>query len=158
MYARTNRIIAFSALLLSSLLFNGPAYSQGRTPHSAGGFIGFTDRNDADFTIGGEYEYHMQGPWSVGAVIEHTPDGPAGRDFTVTMATAHYRPASLSRLKLTGGAGIQFRDGGDDLRFRFGAGYDIFMNGPVTVTPRIAVDFGDGDESVVLGVSALYDF
>lgn len=146
-------------LLFLSLFLSGPAFGQGNSRHSAGGFLGFTDRNEADFTFGGEYEYRPREPWSFGAIVEHTPDVVFARDFTLVLATAHYRPASIQRLKLTGGAGIEFKDvGGDDFRFRLGAGYDVFMNGPLTITPRIAVDFGDGDENIVFGVSVLYGF
>ncbi|MEX2525688.1 MAG: hypothetical protein WD750_12080 [Gammaproteobacteria bacterium] len=146
-------------LLFLSLLLSGPAFSQGAARHSAGGFLGFTDRDDADFTLGAEYEYRPREPWSFGAIVEHTPDVVFGRDFTLVLAAAHYRPPSIQRLKLTGGAGIEFKDvGGDDARFRLGAGYDVFMNGPLTITPRIAVDFGEGDESIVFGVTAMYGF
>lgn len=153
------REILFTVLFFLSPILSWPAFGQSTSQHSAGGFIGFTDRDDADFTFGGEYEYRPPGAWSFGAIVEHTPDVVFGRDFTVVLATAHYRPASIQRLKLTGGAGIEFKDvGGDDLRLRLGAGYDVFMNGPLTITPRIAVNFGDGDENTVFGVSALYSF
>lgn len=147
-------------LLISlSLLFSGTAFGQGGSNrHTIGGFIGFTDRHDTDLTFGAEYEYRLQGPWSVGGLVEHTPDVIFGDDYTLAMGTAHYRPANLSRLKLTGGAGIEFKDiGGDDVRFRLGAGYDVYRQGQLTITPRVAVDFGEGNESVVLGVSAKYD-
>ncbi len=155
----SNRAFILSSLFLLALFKSVTAYSQGGSPHNAGVFIGFTDRNDVDFTFGGEYEYRPQAPWSFGATIEHTPDVVFGHDFTLVLATAHYRPPSMERFKLTGGAGIEFKDvGGDDIRFRLGAGYDVFMNGPLTVTPRVAVDFGGGDESFVFGVTAMYGF
>jgi len=152
---------AIVLFMMISLLWSGTTYAQvvSSGPHTVGGFIGFTDRADADFTFGAEYEYDMQGPWSAGALVEQTPDVILGRDFTVLLGTLHYRPQTLSRLKLTGGAGVEFKDVvGDDIRVRAGAGYDLFIEGPFTVTPRIAVDFGDGDENIVLGVSLLYGF
>ena len=145
-------------LLALSLIWSGAASGQGSSPHTVGGFVGFTDRTDADFTVGVEYEYDMQAPWSVGAILEYTPNAFFGRDFAVLLGTGNYRLPSMPQLKLTGGAGIEFRDGGgDDVRFRLGAGYDV-LEGTVTVTPRFALDFGDGPDSIVLGISFLHNF
>ncbi len=59
----------------------------------------------------------------------------------------------MQRLKLTGGLGVEFREAaGDDVRARIGVGYDVYQGG-FTVTPRLAIDFGDGGENVVLGVT-----
>jgi hypothetical protein len=148
------------ALVSLSFLCSGPAFGQGVTGsrHTVGGFLGFTSRHDTDFTFGGEYEYRLQTPWAVGAIVEHTSNVRFGRDYTLVLATAHYRPPSMSLLKLTGGAGVEFREStGDKLRLRFGAGYDVFKEGSITVTPRVAVDFGQGSASVVFGVSALFN-
>jgi hypothetical protein len=148
-------------LFIISLFWSGMAVGQGTSSgrHTAGGFAGFTDRFDTDFTFGGEYEYRMQGPWSVGGLVEYTPNVIRGDDFTLLLGTAHYRPPTLSRLKFTGGAGVEFKDfGGDDLRLRLGTGYDLFHEGSFTLTPRVAIDFGDGDENIVLGISALRRF
>lgn len=158
MYALNKSHVVIAMAL--SLLWSGLAFGQGgTTPHSLGGYLGFTDRDDADFTFGGEYEYRMDRQFSAGAIVEHTPDVVFGQDFTLAMGTMHYRPSGLQRLKLTGGAGVEFKDiGGDDLKVRLGAGYDIFVEGPVSVTPRIAVDFGEGDENLSLGVTTSYHF
>lgn len=149
-------------LLMLTLLFASGTSSAQTVPaarHTLGGFAGFTDRADADFTFGAEYEYHMAGPWSAGVLVEQTPDVIFGRDFTLLLGTAHYRPATLPRLKLTGGAGMEFKEvGGDDIRLRAGVGYDLFVEGALTVTPRLALDFGEDDESIVLGISLLYGF
>lgn len=157
------KYLAVPALLALSLACAAPVAAQGTAsrPDAVGGFIGFTDRYNTDFTFGAEYEHQLQQarPWSVGGLVEFTPDVRFGNDDTVALATAHYRPASLSRLKLTGGAGIEFRENaGDHARFRLGAGYDIFRENRLTITPRVAVDFGEGDENVVFGVSGYYDF
>jgi len=154
---------AIPGLLLLSLICAEPALAQGAAsyPDSLGGFIGFTDRYNTDFTFGAEYEHQLQQarPWSVGGLVEFTPNVRFGNDDTVALATAHYRPASMSRLKLTGGAGIEFRENASDhARFRIGAGYDILKQGRITVTPRVAIDFGEGNENVVFGVSGHYGF
>jgi len=152
--------IIIPALVSLSFLCSGPAFGQGvaGSRNTVGVFAGFTSRHNTDFTFGGEYEYRLQTPWAVGAIVEHTPNVRFGRDYTLVLATAHYRPPSMSRVKFTGGAGVEFRENtGDKLRLRFGAGYDVFKEGKITVTPRVAVDFGQGSASVVFGVSALYD-
>lgn len=152
--------IFIPALISLSLLCSDPAFGQGVTGsrNTVGVFAGFTSRHNTDFTFGGEYEYRLQTPWAVGAIVEHTPNVRFGRDYTLVLATAHYRLPSMSRVKFTGGAGVEFRENtGDKLRLRFGAGYDVFKEGKITVTPRVGVDFGQGSASVVFGVSALFD-
>lgn len=139
------------ALAISAALA-GPAAAQ----HSLGGFLGLTDRDDADLTLGVEYEYRYSTRWSFGGVVEFTPDAIANESATVIMGLAHYHV--IDRLKLTGGVGAQFTEFDDDLRFRLGAGYEVFRDETFVVTPRAAVDFGDGDENVVLGVTVALPF
>ena len=142
-----------SILMITSLCWSGSAMAQGAGNHMIGGYLGFTDRNDADFTFGAEYEYQIRSQWSVGATLEYTPDVVLGRDFTLVLGTANFRPSSIPRLKLIGGLGVEFREAaGDDVRARIGAGYDVYQGG-FTVTPRLGLDFGDGGENVVLGVT-----
>lgn len=127
--------------------------------YSLGGYIGMTDRHDVDATFGVEFEYRPLGQWSYGAIIEHTPDVVRSQDATLLLGTANFRPSSHPRLKLTGGAGVEFKDyDSDDVRFRAGAGYDLIIEGQLTITPRIAFDFGESRNSVVLGASANYRF
>ncbi|MDT8429560.1 MAG: hypothetical protein RQ757_12440 [Pseudomonadales bacterium] len=122
--------------------------------------MGFTDRRDADFTSGLEVEYPLSTPWSVGGILEHTANGLRGKNITFVLGAAHYRPSSIPGLKLTGGAGVEFKeDSGDDIRFRIGAGYDIIKGRYFTVTPRVALDLGGGDsENLVLGATLFYWF
>lgn len=160
MTMRNNMI--FAMIGISLVLPVQPVYSQtaqntGRD--SIGGFIGFTDRRDADFTMGLRYEHDMTGPWSAGVLMEHTPDYFAGDDATMLLGTANFRPGNYPRLKFTGGAGIEFKDiAGDDVVFRTGVSYDVFVEGPLTLAPTIAFNFGENDESVTLGASLLFHF
>lgn len=145
------------------LICSGELMAQSSAPQAGsskvGGFLGFTDRDDADFTAGLEYEYQLDRNWSIGGVLEHTPDVVFDEDSTVVMATGNFRPTAAPRLKLTGGVGGEFRDyADDDVRFRVGAGYDLFIEGNLTLTPRIAMDFGDGDENIVVGATLFYNF
>ena len=130
-----------------SLVFAPAALAQ-TGQHQLGAFVGLTDRSGADFTVGAEYEYLMDSRFSIGGIVEYTPDAYGTSSATVIPATANLRPAP--RLKLTGGAGVEFNAFNDRFRARVGVGYDL-IDGPITLTPRVAVDFGDGDESVVFG-------
>lgn len=150
MTVRYLRTILLVPGLLLGMAATGPALAQSAGQQSIGGFLGVTDRTSADFTIGAEYEYHLDSTWSVGGLLEYTPDAFGSSDATVVMGTANYRFADLPRLKLTGGVGMEFRPVDDDFRFRIGAGYDVITE-PVTVTPRIALDFGGGANNVILG-------
>lgn len=162
MQALKNHPIVVPAVFLLSFIWAGLAFAQGGTGYrnSLGGFLGFTNRYDTDLSFGAEYEHQLQQrPWSVGVIFEYTPDVVLGRDYSVVLGTVHYRPVSMPLLKLTGGAGIEFRDGASNhARIRLGAGYDIYKEGRITITPRIAVDLGQGETSVIFGVSALYGF
>lgn len=140
-----------------------PAAALGQTGGSGGNtrgcctfglFAGVTDREraDSELTVGGEIELDLQGPWATGAILEHTSDAYIISDATLLLGAVHYRPPGSPRLKFTGGAGMEFNDFNDDVRLRAGVGYDV-IQGPMTLTPRLAVDFGNGSEHLVLGAS-----
>lgn len=152
----------FSMIALSLLLPAGQAWAQSAPQASRdtfGGFVGFTDRRDADFSFGLRYEHDMYGPWSAGALVEHTPNYFRNDDATLLLGTAHYRPAFNQRLKFTGGAGVEFKDvEGDDVMFRTGVAYDVFLEGPLTLAPNIAFNFGENEESVTLGATLSFRF
>lgn len=117
-------------------------------------FAGVTDIDggDSELTIGGDIELDLEGPWATGAILEHTSDAYGSSDATLLLGAVHYRPPNTPRLKFTGGAGMEFNDFDDEVRLRAGVGYDV-ISGPVTLTPRLAVDFGNGREHLVLGAS-----
>lgn len=152
------QFIIVPGLVLVALLWTSQAFGQTAPArnHHLGAYIGFTERNDADFSFGAEYAYRLHEQWSFGAIVEHTPNYFFSRDATLLLGTANFRTPAAPRLKLTGGAGVEFKDiGGNDLRFRVGAGYDL-VSDLITVTPRVAVDFGQGGENIVLGVTFYY--
>lgn len=155
-------MIAVSLLLPSGMALAQQAAQQA-TPQAGrdtiGGFVGFTDRRDADFSFGARWEHDLAGPWSAGALVEHTPDYFRNDDATLLLGTANYRPAFNQRLKFTGGAGVEFKDiEGDDVVFRTGVAYDVFVEGPLTLAPNIAFNFGENEESVTLGATLAFRF
>lgn len=125
--------------------------------HSLGVYTGFTDRDDIDFTIGGEYEYRRNALFGYGVVVEHTPDAFGDRSATVAFGTLNIYP--LGGLRLTGGLGGEFTNarGGDEFRARLGAGYDLIKAGFI-LTPRVAVDFGDRSTAVSFGAALRLPF
>jgi len=137
---------------------SGPAAAQGSGPHSLGAFVGLTDRDDADITIGAESEYQLDPLWAVGAVVEYTRDAFRDEDATVVMGTVNFYP--VDRFRLIGGLGVEFTDFDDEIRVRLGAGYDVFTAATegFRLTPRLSVDFGDRDESVVFGATLAFPF
>lgn len=140
--------------LSSAYAQNAQTSTTNQSGYRLGGFVGFTDRRDSDFTFGAEFEFPARDRWSYGALVEHTPNVFRNGDATVLLATANFRPNPSGRLRLTGGAGVEFKDyADDDLRFRIGTGYDLVIEGNLTVTPRIAFDFGEGDENLVFGAT-----
>lgn len=127
--------------------------------YQLGGFLGFTDRRDEDVTLGGEIEYMRNDRWSYGAILEYTPDVYRDEDATVVLATANFRPNPQGRWKLTGGAGMEFKNyAEDDFRLRLGTSFDLFLEGSLTLSPRIAFDFGEGDENIVVGATVSRKF
>lgn len=142
------RAAGFLAPVLT-LVFAPAALAQSGQ-HQIGAFVGLTDRNGADFTVGAEYEYLMNRHFSLGGLVEYTPDAYGTSSATVVLATANLR--LIPRLKVTGGAGVEFNTFNDRFRARAGVGYDL-IDGPVTLTPRVSIDFGEGDENVVFGAT-----
>jgi len=154
------RFIAPVAVAASLAISAGAtAQAQPAQPHSLGGYVGLTDRKDADLTIGAEYEYRLQQRWGLGAVLEWTPDAfPRDNDATLLMGTANFYP--VERLKLIGGLGVEFTDFDDELRGRIGASYDVFTpeDQGFYLTPRLSLDFGDRDEAVGFGARLGFPF
>lgn len=140
--------IACLVVPVLSLAAAPQAFAQSEGRNVLGAFLGFTDRTDTDFTVGAEYEYLYTPQLSFGGIVEYTPDAYGQRSASVVMGTVNFRV--MPKLKITGGAGVELNDFNDRFRARIGAGYDV-LDGPITVTPRVAIDFGDGDESLVFG-------
>ena len=124
-----------------------------------GAFAGFTDRRNAEFSFGMQMEHALDRNWSAGATVEHTPDEWRGNDATFVFGLMNFRPDSMPRLKLTGGAGIEFNEIFDDaVMFRTGVGYDLFLEGPLSLTPMLAFNFGEGNNSMTLGANLNFNF
>lgn len=158
-YLKNFGIITSTVLVCS---WSSLVYSQsgtGGSPNSMGVFAGFTDHDGGSTspTLGLELDHTLAGPWSVGGVLEYTSSGYRDRNSTLVLGTLNYRPPEMPRFKLIGGAGYEFNRFGDDVRLRAGFGYDV-VQGPITLTPRLSLDFGNGREDLVLGATAYFGF
>lgn len=156
--------LALSALMTGMLLQSVACYAQqngagGASGNTLGGFVGFTDRYDTDFTFGAHLEHAVDGPWSVGGLVEYTPDAYGNDAATLVMGSVYLRPDFSNRLKIIGGAGVEFKDfGGDDVKFRAGASYDLFLEDRYTLAPTVSFNLGEGKDSVTFGASLNYQF
>lgn len=155
------RLLPVGVVLLA---FSSFALAQQNTSSSAQGnklgvFAGFTDRRDADFTVGMQIEHMLNQTWSTGAVLEYTPNERNNNDATMLLGLVNYRPDFNRQLKLTGGAGVEFNDNSDDgVMFRTAVSYDLFYEGPLTFTPMVGFNFGENQESITLGASLQFNF
>lgn len=122
--------------------------------HVVGLFLGGTDEDEGstEFTFGGEYEYRFSQYFGVGGVVERTPDGHHGDGVTVALAALHLHP--MGALRLTGGIGREMVDGHEDeTLYRLGAAYDFELPNSFALAPTFDIDFVDGKENFVFGVT-----
>ncbi len=151
-------IFWLSAFLLS-LVASGPAFAEehGETEHHfprnvVGVFLGATDADTTELTIGVEFEHRFTEKFGLGVVVEHTPDAHHKDGVSVALAAVHFHPGGGFRL--TGGIGfeeIHGAHGHTNTLYRVGVAYDIEM-GSFALAPTINVDFIDGEEAIVFGV------
>src|SRR5690554_3497460 len=96
----SKRVLPVLLLALSGSTALAQTQSGNTSNISLGGFLGFTDRYDADFTYGVEIENRVSSEWGYGAIVEHTPDVIGSEGATVLLGTANFRPATIPRMKL----------------------------------------------------------
>ncbi len=60
--------------------------------------------------------------------------------------------------QLMGMPGVEIHSGHEKFLFRAGVGYEFEMPGGHSITPELAVDFVDGETSLVLGVAIGWRF
>ena len=151
-----------SALLTSlfvGLFCSVPAMceeSEGRAGESAheehernmiGIFTGYTfeDRRDG-FALGIEYERRFSKSFGVGALVEHTFGDFDADVFSVPFAY------HTGRWKTYIGPGIEDSEDGSDGLVRIGVEYGFEVR-TWEVSPQVDIDFVDGDEVFVIGVT-----
>lgn len=154
----------FSLLGLSAMMLGaGTAAASGDDSHGdtgghypahiVGVFVGATDADTTEFTIGAEYELKFSKRFGVGGVVEHIPQAHHGDGVTVAVAALHFHPAG--GLRLTAGIGEEWVHGAHPTShglFRLGAAYDFEVGG-FGLAPTINVDFVNDEEVIVFGVA-----
>jgi hypothetical protein len=116
-------------------------------------FLGATHTDEEDeFSIGIDYEYRLKPILGVGGVVEYT-----GGDLetTVVVAALFIHPYDQWRLVLA--PGFENEDGDNEFLFRVGVSYQ-FPVGRWTISPEFNVDFVDGEENLVYGLSFGWGF
>lgn len=121
--------------------FLGGTYEDGDEGDESGFTLGLTYERRLSTLIGvgafWEYAFGDFDKWSLGAPLFIHPY----RGFRVALAP-----------------GLEHRDGEDEFLFRTGLGYEFELDERWIIMPEVAVDFVDGDESYVFGVSLGYGF
>ena len=136
-------------------------------PHHLGVFVGVTSLKERQgFTVGGEYEYRLHPHAGIGGLVEH-----ATNDFSATTVAFpiffHPKPSG-DGLRLGVGPGFERarepRSGeksehtATHFLVRATAIYDIFVKENVTVSPNLSIDFVNGEEIFIFGVTIGFGF
>ena len=148
---------AAAAAAISMLLVVTPALSQHheQSEHDfhknyLALFVGVTseDRRDGAATVGLEYERRLSESFGVGALVEHAY---GDLDFTVYALPFAYHSGPW---KLYAAPGIEDSEhhAGNEFLFRLGVEYG-FAVGRYEVAPQFDIDFVDGEEVFVLGIT-----
>jgi hypothetical protein len=110
-------------------------------------FVGFADEGrDEGFALGIEYERRLDKSFGVGVLAEHTF---GNLDFWVYAVPFAYH---TGRWKLYVAPGVEDGDHGSESLVRIGGEY-AFEVGAWEIAPQLDVDFVDGNEVYVLGVT-----
>jgi hypothetical protein len=110
-------------------------------------FLGVTDEGrEEDFAMGIEYERRLNESFGIGVIAEHTF---GDLDLWVYAVPFAYH---TGRWKLYVAPGVEDGEHGSESLVRLGGEY-AFEFGAWEISPQLNVDFVDGDEVLVLGVS-----
>ncbi|PAJ73979.1 hypothetical protein CJF42_13050 [Pseudoalteromonas sp. NBT06-2] len=127
--------------------------------HFPGIFIGATTiDSETDFSYGFEYEYKVSKLWGAGFVFEKTDDAHHGDGIDVKLASLYLHP--WKELRVGVGFGKE-KVGGhhshEENLQRISVNYDFHVAG-FGIAPTIAIDFVDGENATVLGLSFIKSF
>ena len=136
------------ATLLFTPYITTPAYGEEFHPNFVALFVGLTseDRRETGLALGIEYEYRLNRAFGIGVLAEHTF---GDIDTTVFAMPFAYH---TGRWKAYVAPGIEDGDRGSESLVRIGGEY-AFEVGRWEVSPQLDIDFVDGDQVFVLGVT-----
>ncbi len=147
-------LVALAALAFPAVGAEEPAEQHGghaaeaHPRHLVTAFLGATHEHGEDaFTFGVEYVYGLvPGRIGVGGIVER-----AGGQLDADLALALVHFETIGNLYVSGGAGVERRDGEHEWVGRIGAGYEIEL-GAWVLAPEVNLDFIEREEAVVYGV------
>jgi hypothetical protein len=121
--------------------------------HSLELFLGNTHEDGEDgFSVGLVYEYRLDELFGIGGFLEHA-DGDF--DKWIVGLPLYIHPYKGFRFLVA--AGLENEDNENEFLFRTGVSYE-FEFGSWAIAPEFNVDFVDGDEALVYGVSFAWKF
>lgn len=193
--------------------YEATSHSQDSHHHASnvvGLFVGGTTTDEStEFSIGLEYEYHINQYFGVGVILEHTPNSVHFTDgATIALAAFHAHPWRGLRLTTAVGAEVGHGDlahhdggttqhieesshgdvnehdapavhaptshsshkkaslsehekaeeAGSDVLVRLGVAYDFEVAESMAIAPTVNVDFINGEENLVFGMTFSYHF
>jgi len=130
-----------------------PAYSEESDNithrHHVALFLGNTqDGSENGFSVGIDYEYRLTELFGIGGLVEYA-DG----DFDSWVAAIPLFIHPYKGFVLLVAPGLEYEDSEDEFLVRTGIAYEIEFGEKWTISPELNVDFVDGEEKFVYGVS-----
>jgi hypothetical protein len=111
---------------------------------------GIREESEDAFTVGVDYEYRVSPPFGVGGLVEY-----AAGDLETTILAGALFIHPVGGLKFVLAPGVEHEGDENEFLFRAGVYYDFFF-GNFSIAPTISVDFVDGEEDLVYGISLGY--
>jgi len=161
------RVTAFAALMLIIAVHHFFAAEEAHGAHdesghyhlnSVGLFLGGTYEDthhgsESGFAIGFSYERRLSALLGVGGFYEYV-----GGDFDKWSigVPLFVHPYHAWRLQLA--PGLEHREGEDEFLFRIGVAYDFMISKQWAIAPEVNVDFVDGEEAFVFGLTLGFGF
>jgi len=133
-------------------LFLGGAHGETEIEQGEHGESNHSTKSADAFTVGLDYEYRLSSVFGIGGLVEY-----AGGDLEATGVLGALFIHPVGGLKFILAPGVEHEGGHNKFLFRTGVYYDFFF-GKFSVSPNFNVDFVDGDENLVYGVSFGYGF
>ena len=124
----------------SGILENG----HGEDPHAHGE----SEKRNTDFSIGVDYEYRILKKLGIGALVDYAP---GDLRTTVFAAGAFIRP--IGSLLVIAAPGFERHEQNRHALFRLGFGYEFDVADRFSLTPNFNIDFVNGRQVYVYGIS-----
>ena len=116
-------------------------------------FLGNThDEGEDGFSVGLAYERRLSELFGVGGIVEYT-----GGDFDMWLAGAPIFIHPFKGFRFLLAPGIEHKHGENEFLFRAGLAYEFEFD-RWSITPEFNIDFVDGEEALVYGLSFGYGF